>query len=111
MSDEMDYARRLSRILRTDKIRNETTRTKMGMKRDISQETEEPRLRRGGHVMRVQDCGIARQVAEWNPQEKRRRGRLVNIWNDGIRESIQSSGGGKIRLWVEENCAFTEKFL
>jgi hypothetical protein len=38
--------------------------------------------------MRI-DCRIARQVVEWNPQGKRRRGRPVNIWNDGIRDSMQ----------------------
>jgi hypothetical protein len=37
----------------------------------------------------MEDCNIARQVAEWNPQGKRRGGRPVNTWKDGIRESMQ----------------------
>jgi hypothetical protein len=72
-----------------NRIRNETIRTKMGMKKDILQEIEEKQLRWYGHVMRMDDCRTARQVADWNPQGKRRRGRPVNTWKDGIRDSMQ----------------------
>jgi hypothetical protein len=72
-----------------DRIRNETIRTKIGMKRDTLQETEERQLRWCSHVVRMVDCRIARQVAEWNPQGKRRRSRPVNTWKDGIRESVK----------------------
>jgi hypothetical protein len=37
----------------------------------------------------MDDCRTARQVADWNPQGKRRRGRAVNTWNDEIRDSMQ----------------------
>jgi hypothetical protein len=50
---------------------------------------EDQQLRWYGHVMRMEHCGIARQVAEWNPQGKRRRGRPVNTWKDGITDSMQ----------------------
>jgi hypothetical protein len=39
--------------------------------------------------MRMEVCRTARQVAEWNPQGERRRGRPVNTWNNGIRDSMQ----------------------
>jgi hypothetical protein len=39
--------------------------------------------------MRMEDCRTARQVAEWNPQGKSRRGRPVSTWEDGIRDSMQ----------------------
>jgi hypothetical protein len=32
----------------------------------------------------MEDCKIARKIAEWNPQGKRRHGRPVNTWKDGI---------------------------
>jgi hypothetical protein len=51
-----------------DRARNEAVRTKVGMERDILQETEEHQLRFCGHNMRMEDCRIASQVAEWNPQ-------------------------------------------
>jgi hypothetical protein len=41
----MDYLRRSARISRMDRIINETIKTKMGMKKDILQETEEQQLR------------------------------------------------------------------
>jgi hypothetical protein len=37
----------------------------------------------------MDDCRIARQVAEWNPQGKRRCDRPVSTWKDGIRDSMQ----------------------
>jgi hypothetical protein len=72
-----------------DKIRNEAIRTKMGIKKNIVQETEEQQLRRYGHVKRMEDGKIVKQVAEWKPQGKRKRVRLVNTWKDGIRESMK----------------------
>jgi hypothetical protein len=39
--------------------------------------------------MRMEDCRIVGQVAEWNPQRKRRHGIPVNTWKDGIRDSMQ----------------------
>jgi hypothetical protein len=71
----------------------------------------------------MEDCEIARQVAEWNPQGKRGCRRPVNTWKDGIRDSIQrrnlkdlecsieSFGGKELCLWVQENCVITEKVL
>jgi hypothetical protein len=38
---EMDYVRRSAKISRMDRIRNETIRTKLGMKKDILQETKQ----------------------------------------------------------------------
>jgi hypothetical protein len=55
LATEMDYLRRLARISRMDKIRNEAIRTKMGIKKNIVQEIEEQKLRWYGHVKRVED--------------------------------------------------------
>jgi hypothetical protein len=40
-----------------------------------------------GHVMRMEDCRIVGQVAEWNPQVKRWRGLPVNTW--GLRTACK----------------------
>jgi hypothetical protein len=53
-------------------------RIKMRMKKDTLQVIKERQLRWYGHVMRMEDCRIARHVAESNSQGKRRRGRPVN---------------------------------
>jgi hypothetical protein len=71
-----------------DKIRNEAIRTKMGIKKNVVQEIEE-QLRWYGHVKRMEDGKIVKQVAEWKPQEKMKRGRPVNTWKDGIGESMK----------------------
>jgi hypothetical protein len=85
----MDYLRRSARISRMDKIRNEAIRTKMGIKKNIVQETEEQQLRWYGHVKRMEDGKIVKQVAEWKPQRKRKRGRPIKTWKDGMRESVK----------------------
>jgi hypothetical protein len=74
----------------------------MGFKKDILQEIEEQQLRWYGHIMRKEDCKLAIQVAKWNPQQKMRRGRPVNTWKDGIRDSIQR---GNLK---DEECFYRE---
>jgi hypothetical protein len=86
---EMDYLRRSARISRMDKIRNEAIRTKMGINKNIVQEIEKQQLRCYSHVKRMEDGKIVKQVAEWKPQGKRKRGRPFNTWKDGIRESMK----------------------
>jgi hypothetical protein len=44
----------------------------MGMD-NIIQGIDEEQLRWNGHVMRMEDCRIARQVAKWTPQGKGRK--------------------------------------
>jgi hypothetical protein len=52
------------------------------------QEIEE-QLRWYGHVKRTEDGKTVEQVAEWKPQGKRKRGRQINTWKVGIRESMK----------------------
>jgi hypothetical protein len=59
----MDYLRCLASISRIDRIRNEIMKTEMGMNEDILQEIEE-QIRQYGHLVGMEDCRIARQVAE-----------------------------------------------
>jgi hypothetical protein len=63
LATEMDYMRLSARMSRMDRVRSETIRTKMGTKKNILQEIEEQQLRWYGHVMPMEDCRIARQVA------------------------------------------------
>jgi hypothetical protein len=85
----MGYLWHSARILQMARIRNETIRTKMGTKKDITGNRRTAiKMVQPCHGM--EDCRIARQVAEWNPQGKKRHGRPVNTWKDGIRDSMQS---------------------
>jgi hypothetical protein len=78
LARKIDYLRCSASISQMDRILNGTIGTKMGMKEDILQETEEHQVRLYSKVMQMEDSRTARQVAEWNPQEKRWRGRPVN---------------------------------
>jgi hypothetical protein len=57
---------------------------------------------------------IARQVAEWNPQGQRRRGKAVRGLGTA-RKDLECFGRDlwriKLCLWVEESCVVTEKFV
>jgi hypothetical protein len=67
LATEMDYLRRLARISWMDRIRNETIRTKMGMKKDILQEIEEQQLRWYGWT-------IAELLGRWQTKTHRGKG-------------------------------------
>jgi hypothetical protein len=92
LDTEVNYLRRSARISRMDKIRNEAIRTKIGTKKNIVQEIEEQQLRWYGHVKGMEDGKTVKQVADWKPQGKRKRGRPINTWKDGIRESMKRKG-------------------
>jgi hypothetical protein len=71
----------------------------------------------------MEECRIARHVAEWNPQGKSKHGRSVSTWKNGIRDTVQRRNikgeyfdrelweKKKLYLYVEENCVFIEKIL
>jgi hypothetical protein len=59
------------------------------MKKNTLQEIDEQQLRWYDQVMQMGDCKIGRQVAEWNPQGRRRPSRQVNAWKVEIRDSMQ----------------------
>jgi hypothetical protein len=50
----------------------------------------------------MEDYRIARQVAEWNLQGKRRCDRTVNTWKDGIRDSMQRRNFKDVEYFDQE---------
>jgi hypothetical protein len=75
-----------------DRITNGAIRTKNRNEGGhvAKKKTAEHRLRWYGHVMGLENCRVAMQVAQWNPQgRRRRRDKPVNTWKDGIRDSVQ----------------------
>jgi hypothetical protein len=62
----------------------------------------------------MDDCKIARQVAEWNPQGKRRRGRPVNTLKNGFRDSMKKRNVKveecfDLELWRKKSVVFEFK--
>jgi hypothetical protein len=51
--NKKNYLKRLARVLRMGRVRNETFTTRMGMKKDILQETAKQQLRCYGYSMRI----------------------------------------------------------
>ncbi|XP_030753973.1 uncharacterized protein LOC115880819 [Sitophilus oryzae] len=84
MSIEMDFWRRSARISRLDRIRNERIREKMKVEGNIVRDIQEKQLQWYGHVQRMADDRIPKQVLQWTPTDRRKRGRPKLSWNQGI---------------------------
>ena len=61
---------------------------------DINLEIRKRKFRLIGHTLRKEDGGLPKDALLWNPQEKRKRGRLRNSW----RRSVMKEAG---RSWNE----------
>jgi hypothetical protein len=86
----ISYGNGLAKVSRMERIRKEIIRTK-----SRNEEGHITGNRRKAIKMvwsRHKNGGqqIARQVAEWDPQGKRKRGRPVITWKDGIRDTVRS---------------------
>lgn len=87
---EMDALRRSARISRVDRIRNEDIRQEMGLQDTIIRDIEGKQLTWYGHVQRMTDHRLPKQVMTWIPQHKRKRGRPKKTWNEGIRKAMSA---------------------
>ena len=63
-----------------------------------------------GHLQRMEDNRIAKQIHQWQSSNKRRRGMTQKRWMDNIEEDLGRAGittygktSGRIRLTLEEN--------
>ena len=64
-------------------VRNESIRPQTGQKLELS--VQKRRLRWLGHVQRISDDRIAKQVLHWVPEDRRKRGRPSVTWQHVIR--------------------------
>lgn len=87
---EMDAMRRLLKISRMDKIRNENIKQKMGIEGTIVQDIEQKQLTWYGHINRMDDKRLPKATMEWQPQERKKRGRLETSWNTGIKKAMSA---------------------
>lgn len=67
---EIDTMRKLLKISRMDKIRNENIKQKMGIEGTLSKSNLH------GHINRMDDKRLPKAM-EWQPQEKKKRGRNI----------------------------------
>ena len=85
---EMDFWRRSAGISRRDRVRNERIRQVMKVEKDIVHDVMSRQLCWYGHVQRMSEERLPKQVLDWVPPGKRRRGRPVKGWRQGVDEEM-----------------------
>ncbi|KAF2881456.1 hypothetical protein ILUMI_24742 [Ignelater luminosus] len=84
----MDAMRRLLRISRRDRMRNEMVRERVGIEGTITNDIERKQLIWYGHVQRMEEQKIPKQVLNWIPPVRRKKERPKKTWIEGIRKSM-----------------------
>ena len=96
---EMDYLRRSAGRSRLERIRNEQIRLKMSAQETVIERIEKKSLRWFGHLLRMNDERLPKQIFIWKPPGRRKRGRPRRSWNEGIRRAMRERN-------LEEDMAF-----
>jgi len=91
-STEMVFWRRSARISRKDKIRNTIIKQKMDVTRSLLDDIKTIQLQRYGHVSRMEEGRLPKEVMKWRPPGRRKRGRPKRTWTDGIRGLMGGKG-------------------
>ena len=84
-STEMDFWRRSARISRKDKIRNTIIKQKVNLTRSLLGDIKTKKLQWYGHVQRMEEGRLPKEVMKWRPPGRRKRGRPKLAWAEGIR--------------------------
>lgn len=87
---EMDALRRSLHIFRMDKVRNDDIKGWMGIEGSISDDISRTQLVWYRHVKRMEDTRLPKQTLEWQPSNRRRRGRPKAAWEPGIRKAMSA---------------------
>jgi hypothetical protein len=88
-STEMDFWRRPGRISRKDKIRNIITKQKMHVTRSLLDNIKTKQLKWCGHVQRMEEGRLPKEVMKLRPLGRRKRGRPKRTWAEGIRGLLE----------------------
>ena len=82
-STEMDFWRRSARISRKDKIRNNIIKQKMDVTRFLLEDIKTKQLKWYGHVQRMEEGRLPKEVLKWHPPGRRKWGRPKLTWAEG----------------------------
>jgi hypothetical protein len=72
-------------ISRKVKIRNAVLKRKMNVERSLLDDIKTKQLQWYGHVQRVEEGRLPKEVMKWRPTGRRKQGRPKLIWAEGIR--------------------------
>ena len=88
----MDFWRRSARISRKNKIRNIIIKQKTNAVRSLLDDTKTKQLQWNGHVQRIEEGRLPKQVMKWRSPGRRKRGRPKLTWAEGIRGLMREKG-------------------
>jgi hypothetical protein len=91
-STEMDFWRCSARISRKGEIRNNIMKQKMNVARSILDDSKTKQLQWYGHVQRVEERIMPKEVMKWRPPGRRKRGKPKHSWAEGIRGLMREKG-------------------
>ena len=91
-STEMDFWRRSARISGKDKIMNSIIKQKMNVTRPLLDDIKTKQLQWYGHVQRMEEGRLPKEVMKWSPPGRRKRGRPKLTWAEGIRGLLGEKG-------------------
>ena len=98
----MDFWRRSARISRRDKIRNNVIKKKMNVTRSLLEDIITKQLQWYGHVQRMEEGRLPKEVLEWRPSGRRKLGRPRLTWAEGIR-GMMGEKGLKEEDWADRS--------
>ena len=100
----MGFWRRSVRISRRDKIRNTIIKQKMNIARSLLDDIKTKQLQWCGHVQRMEEGKLPKEVMKWSPPGRRKRGRPKLTWEEGIIGLMGEKG------LMEEDCNDRDKW-
>jgi hypothetical protein len=88
----MDYLRRSARVSRLEHISNQEIRTRLNAEESIIDRIKNKGLNWFGHVLRMEEERWPKQLYQWKPPGKRKRGRPSKSWREEMMTAMQSRG-------------------
>jgi len=88
----MDFWRRSARISRKEKIRKTIIKQKMNVTRSLLEDIKTKQLKWYGHVQRMEEGRLPKEVMKWSPPGRRKRGRPKATWAERIRGLLGEKG-------------------
>ena len=89
---EMDYLRRSAKKSKLEHTTNKEIRNIMDAEESIIERIEKKEIRWLGHVLRMDEDRWPKQLYQWKPDRKRKRGRPKTTWKENMMAAINSRG-------------------
>ncbi|XP_045480901.1 uncharacterized protein LOC123685289 [Harmonia axyridis] len=86
---EMDFWRRAAGRSKLERFTNNRIREIMGVTHTITQDIKINQLRWYGHVRRMEDQRLPKQILDWTPQGRRKKRRPRKSWREGFNREIR----------------------